>query len=404
MAISILLLVGLAVAIFVGFNIGGSNIGVAFGPAAGARAVSKTGAAALMTLFFFLGGWTVGRGVVRTMGGRIVPSSYFTPEASVIVLFFIGFALFLANVVGVPASTSMTGVGSIAGLGLASDALDWATMGEILTWWIVSPVIAFWVSGVIGRYYYPRLARLLAIKQTEGSLFELDRTGTIPTPALGTNTTRREAIGTVLVVVVACYTAFSAGASNAANAIAPLVGSGAITIEPGLLLVGFAVGLGAFTIGRRTIDTMGNDLTEMPLLAALVVALVSSTLVTVLSWLGIPVSVVIIATMSIVGLGWGRATRTATVTDAVEGDPPNVSVGALAADANATDAPTVGGEGGTPIPQTPPAIGEENPEEIPAADDLFEPTTTAKVIALQNVVPAISTVAAFLVFRFLPVI
>ena len=399
MALSALLLVGLAVAVFVGFNIGGSNIGVAFGPAAGARAVSKIGAAALMTLFFFLGGWTVGRGVVRTMGGRIVPSSYFTAEASVAVLFFIGLALFLANVVGVPASTSMTGVGSIAGLGLASDALDWATMGEILMWWIVSPVIAFWVSGVIGRYYYPRLAQLLAIDQTEGALFELDRTGVVLTPTLGTNTTPREAVGTVSVVVVACYTAFSAGTSNAANAIAPLVGAGSLGMEPGLLLVGIAAGLGAFTIGRRTVATMGDDLTEMPLLAALVVAVVSSTLVTVLSWFDIPVSVVIISTMSIVGLGWGRATRTATVTEAVEGDPPDVSVGALAAD----EAPTVGGEDGTPTPREPPPIGEEDTSDIPAAADLFEPETTAKVIALQNVVPAIATVAAYLVFRFVPV-
>lgn len=393
MALSALFVVGLAVAVFVGFNVGGSNIGVAFGPAAGASAVSKTGAAALMTLSFFLGGWTVGRGVVRTMGGRIVPSSYFTPETSVVVLFFIGFALFLANVVGVPASTSMTGVGSIAGLGLASEALDWATMTEILTWWLVSPVIAFWVSGVIGRYYYPRLARLLAVNQSDGSLLELDRTGTVPRPKLGTNTTRRETVGTVAVVAVACYTAFSAGTSNAANAIAPLVGAGTLGMEPGLLLVGVAVGLGAFTIGRRTIATMGDDLTEMPLLAALVVAVVSSTLVTVLSWFDIPVSVVIIATMSIVGLGWGRATRTTTVAEAVE-EPPAVSVDALAGD----DVPTVG-EGGTPDAHEPPAIGED----VPAAADLFEPTTTAKVIALQNLVPAISTVAAYLVFRFLPV-
>jgi PiT family inorganic phosphate transporter len=165
-------------------------------------------------------------------------------------------------------------------------------------------------------------------------------------------------------------------------------------MEPGLLLVGGAVGLGAFTIGRRTIDTMGDDLTEMPLLAALVVAVVSSTLVTVLSWFDIPVSVVIIATMSIVGLGWGRATRTATVAEAVE-DPPDVSVDALAGD----DVPTVG-EGGTPAAWESPAIGEE---DVPAAADLFEPTTTAKVIALQNLVPAVSTLAAYLVFRFLPV-
>ena len=203
----------------------------------------------LFTGFALLGGWTVGRNVITTMGSEIVAEE-FTLAAGIVVLFFIGLALFLANVVGVPASTSMTGVGSIAGLGLATNTLNWTTMGEIVSWWIVSPVIAFWVSGVIGRYFYPHLNRLFAVKQTAGSLVALDRSRTPPRPTLGANTTVRELVGTLLVVVVACYTAFSAGTSNAANAIAPLVGAGALDIGPGIVLAGLAVGLGAFTIGQ----------------------------------------------------------------------------------------------------------------------------------------------------------
>lgn len=397
--VDMFLIVGLAVVVFVGFNIGGSNTGVAFGPAVGSKSVSKTGAAAMMTVCFFLGGATVGRNVVATMGGEIVPSSYFTLTASIVVLFFIGFALFLANVVGVPASTSMTGVGSIAGLGLATGALDWPVMGRIVTWWLVSPVIAFWVSGVIGRYFYPQLSQWFAITKTEGRLLRLDRSGTVPRLELGENTTLREAVGTFVVIAVACYTAFSAGASNIANAIAPLVGSDMIAMNSGILLAGAAVGLGAFTIARRTIDTMGNDLTDMPLLAALVVAVVSSTLVTVLSWLGIPVSVVIISTMSIVGLGWGRATRTVTISDTIHGDSPDVSVGALAADANG---PTVGGNDPTSSETEPAPIGDENATDIPSAAELFKPGASARVIAMQNLVPALATIASFLLFRFAP--
>jgi PiT family inorganic phosphate transporter len=393
-----LLIVGLAVAAFVGFNIGGSNIGVAFGPAFGSRSVSAVGAAVLMTISFFLGGWISGRDVIKTMGGKIVPSSEFTLAASIVVLFFIGLALFLANVVGVPASTSMTGVGSIAGLGLATGTLRWGTMGQIISWWVVSPVIAFWVCGVIGRYFYPHLNQLFAVTQTEGSMFALDRTHAVPQPMLGENTTSREAVGTLLVVAVACYTAFSAGASNAANGIAPLVGAGVIAIEPGIILVGVGVGAGAFIIGRRTLKTMGNDLTEMPLLAALIVAVVSSTLVVVLSELGIPVSVVVISTMSIVGLGWGRATRTVTVSQARHGERPEVSMDALAADA---DGPTVGGGGGTPDPNREPApIGEEEPDDIQQTSDLFRPGASARVIAMQNIVPALATIASFLIFQF----
>ena len=403
-----LLVVGIVVAAFVGFNIGGSNTGVAFGPAVGSRTVSKVGAAALMSVFALLGGWTVGRNVVDTLGGRIVPAGLFTLEASIAVLFFIGFALFVSNLFGVPASTSMTAVGAIAGLGLATGSIDWDVMGRIVSWWIVAPVIAFWVSGVIGRYFYPNLVARFAIARTEGALLALDRSGQIPRPVLGPETTPREFTGTVLVVGIACYMAFSAGASNVANAVAPLVGSGELSMDAGILLAGATIGLGAFTIARRTLDTVGNDLTEMPLVAALVVATVSASLVTFLSWLGIPASFVVIATMSIVGLGWGRATRTATIGKAVRGSgAPRTTVGALAA--GAEDAPTVGGgggdgsgAGGPSTVEEPTPIGEESPEDIPRASDLFEPGTTARVIVLQNVVPTIATVAAFLLFRFAP--
>jgi PiT family inorganic phosphate transporter len=194
---------------------------------------------------------------------------------------------------------------------------------------------------------------------------------------------------------------FSAGASNVANAVAPLVGNGSLDLYPAILLGGAAIGLGAFTIARRTMDTVGNDLTDLPLVAAIVVAAVASTIVTFLSALGIPASFVIIATMSIVGLGWGRATRTTRLSDTVQGEAPDVSVGALTADAE--DAPTVGGQKGTPEPKNTEPIGEESGEDLPKASDLFEPATTARVIFLQNIVPSIATVAAYLVFRFLPV-
>jgi PiT family inorganic phosphate transporter len=397
--ISALLAAGLVISLFVGFNIGGSSTSVAFGPAVGSDTISKFGAAALMTVFALVGGATVGRNVITTLSEGIVPQGSFNLEISIVILFFIGFALFLSNVVGVPASTSMTAVGAIAGLGLATNSLNWGEMGRIVTWWLVSPLIAFWVSGVIGRYFYPRLVEWFAVTQTEGSLVTVDREAGFPWVGLGPNTTRREFVGTTLVVGIACYMAFSAGASNVPNAVAPLVGSNVLSVNQGILLGAAGLGLGAFTIARRTLDTVGNDLTELPLLAALVVAVVSSTVVAILSELGIPASFVIIATMSIVGLGWGRATRTTTISEAVTDEAPDVSVGALAAESE--EAPTVGGERADPEVDTQP-IGEEESEEIPEATDLFEPGTTARVIFLQNVVPMLATVAAFLVFRYAP--
>jgi PiT family inorganic phosphate transporter len=388
--VQLLLVVGVVVAMFVAYNIGGSTTGPAFGPAVGANAISKTGAAALMGVFFFLGAWTIGRNVVTKLGTElVVDPGIFTLEASIAVLFFIGVALLVGNVFGVPASTSMTAVGAIAGLGLAGDVLDSAVMGEIIVWWVVSPIIGFWVSLIIGRYFYARLNRMVAMERSTGPLLDIDRSSIVPIPRVHQTTNRRELLGTITVIGIGCLMAFSSGTSNIANAVAPLVGSGELAMNPAIILGGIAVMIGAFTIARRTLETMGSDITELPLTAAIVVAAVSSTLVVFLSVLGIPASFVVIATMSIVGLGWGRATRPMTVSEAVSTDEaPPVSVDALAAD-----------EAGEELPP----IGEENPEDIPHASDLFNPATTARVVLMQNIVPAIATMGAYLTFRFVPI-
>jgi PiT family inorganic phosphate transporter len=390
--VDVLIGVGVAVALFVGFNIGGSTTGPAFGPAVGAQATSKLIAGALMAVFFFVGAWTIGRRVVTTLGRELVTDpGVFTVESSIVVLFFIGGALFVGNYVGVPASTSMTAVGAIAGLGVARGALDWAVMGEIAVWWIVAPLIGFWVSVMIGRYLYPTINRLIAIDKSEGALIELDRSGVVPVPRAGPNTTRREVVGTVTLVTIGCLMGFSSGTSNIANAVAPLFGAG-VDLNFLILVGSGSVAVGALTIARRTLDTLGNDITDLPLTAAIVVALVASGIVIGLSAIGIPASFVIIATMCIVGLGWGRATRTVRLSEGISGDAETtVSVGALAAETPGEELPE---------------IGEESPAEIPSAADLFDPSTTARVIIMQNVVPALSTIGAYLSFwllsRFVP--
>ena len=389
--VSVLVLAGLLVAAFVGFNVGGSTTGPAFGPAVGADALSKPAAAGLMTVFFLGGAWTLGRRVVDTLGSDLVSQpGIFTLEASIGVLFFIGLALFVGNYAGVPASTSMTAVGAIAGLGLARSALDLAVMGEIAIWWVVAPVIGFWVSLIIGRYFYARLHRRVAMERSDGSLLAVDRSGAIPIPRTEEATNRRELFGVATVITIGCLMAFSSGTSNIANAIAPLVGSDVIEMNPAILLGCAAVGVGAFTIARRTLETMGSDITELPLTAAIVVATVSATLVIFLSAIGIPASFVVIATVSIVGLGWGRATRPVSVQNAMSGgsDVEGSAGSGLAADG---------------ADEAVPAAGEEDAADIPSAGDLFDPGTTVRVIAMQNLVPLVATVSAYLAFRFVPI-
>lgn len=391
----LLLIGGVLIACFVAYNIGGATTGPAFAPAVGAKVLSKTSAGVLMAIGFFVGAFTIGRRVVDTLGVELVhDSAIFTLEASIIVLFFIGGALLIGNLSGAPASTSMTAVGSIAGLALATGELNYAVVGEILAWWILSPVIGFWAAVMIGRYWYAQIDRLIAIEQTPGPLVTIEQSGFFVRPTLGPNTTQREFVGSAVVIGIGCLMAFSSGTSNIANAIAPLVGSGVLAMNPGILIGSAAVAVGALTIARRTMETLGNDITDLPLTAALIVAVLSSVIVILLSAIGIPASFVIIATVCIVGLGWGRATRSISASDAVRGQGASrVSVGALAADEGS---PTVGDPAGDP--STEPPASQESSVQTPPRSDLFNPEATIRVILMQNVVPIIATAGSYLTF------
>ncbi|WP_255169416.1 inorganic phosphate transporter [Natrononativus amylolyticus] len=386
MDLTAVLLAGIVASVFVGFNIGGSSTGIAWGPAVGAGLLRKVTAAALMTFFVFLGGATVGRNVMETLSGDIITIEI-SLAAGVAILFFIGLGILVANVFGVPVPTSMVTVGSIAGLGLATNTLNFETITWIISWWIVTPVLGLWIGAFIGRYIYPELNRRFEIRASDGPLLSLDRTGTVPRPVLGPNTTGQELTGTIVVFVIGCYMAFSAGASNVPNAVAPLVSSGALAPNPAIIIATAAIGLGGFTIARRTMESVGSELSDIPLLAALIVMITAATITTLLSWAGIPISLVMASVMTIVGLGWGRATRPITAREAIRGDTDaELAMGALTTEPDA------------PITK----IGEEESDEALDAGNLFNPRAIVKYVSMWIIGPAMSTILAYGFFVALP--
>ncbi|NHN48759.1 inorganic phosphate transporter [Halostella sp. JP-L12] len=412
--VSLLAVAGVVVAVFVGFNIGGSSTGVAFGPAVGSRLVRKPTAGVLFVGFAFLGAWTVGRNVIATMSSSIVPATQFTPVASVAVLFFTGASLLISNLYGVPASTSMTAVGAIVGLGLASGTLNQALMFTILSAWIIAPLFSLTIGVVVGRYIYPYLDRYVAFTTFDLHLIQLDRSESIPRPRLNRNASLQDLAGSLSVVVIGCYMAFSAGASNAANAVAPLVGEGgSLTVNQGVLLAVFAFGLGSFTIARRTLETVGDDITELPILASLIVSVVGGTVITILSYLGIPASLAVSTTSTIIGLGWGRASRAATLAELVTPAPENpdleVSTGALLTSRveEAPASPTIGDiarhekpmDEPKEIPDVP-DIGAEGPADLDERS-LFDPRAAKRIVVFWVLTPALSVTASYPVFAFL---
>ncbi len=412
--VALLTIAGILVAVFVGFNIGGSSTGVAFGPAVGSRLIRKTTAGALFVGFGFLGAWTVGRNVIATMNSSIVPAAQFTPVASIAVLFFTGASLLISNLHGVPASTSMTAVGAIVGLGLASGTLNQALMFVIVSAWIVAPLICLCIGVVVGRYIYPYLDRYIAFTTFNLYFIQLDRSGMFPRPFINQNASLHDIVGSLGVVIIGCYMAFSAGASNAANAVAPLVGSGgSLTVNQGVLLAVGAFGLGSFTIARRTLETVGDDITELPILASLIVSVVGGTVITILSSFGIPASLAVSTTSTIIGLGWGRASRAATLAELATPSPTGpeveVSTGALVT-SRAEDAPvspTIGDiareEEAPKKPDETPDIPDVGAERSADLDErsLFDPAAAKRIVTMWVLTPSLAIVASYPVFAFL---
>jgi len=115
----------------------------------------------------------------------------------------------------------MTAVRGDRGAGLATGTLNAALMFTILSAWIVAPLIAVLTGALIGRYLYPYLEAKFAFGRLGDPLIAVDRRKIVPRPSINESVASRDLVGSVLVVAIACYMGFSAGASNAANAVAP---------------------------------------------------------------------------------------------------------------------------------------------------------------------------------------
>jgi PiT family inorganic phosphate transporter len=284
-------------------------------------------------------------------------------------------------------------------------------MFVIVSAWIVAPLLCLVIGVVVGRYVYPYLDRYIAFTTFTLYFVQFDRSGVIPRPFINPNASLQDVVGSLSVIVIGCYMAFSAGASNAANAVAPLVGAGgSLTVDQGVLLAVGAFGLGSFTIARRTLETVGDDITELPILASLIVSVVGGTVITILSSLGIPASLAVSTTSTIIGLGWGRASRAATLAELATPSPGgatvDVSTGALVT-SRAEDAPTgptIGDiarneESAEKPADTPdvPDIGAEGPADLDARS-LFDPAAAKRIVTMWVLTPSLAIITSYPVF------
>jgi sulfate permease len=283
--ILILLCIAFIVALFFAVNIGASGTAATMGAAYGGGALPNRKIAVLLAaVFAFLGANLGGSKVVTTISKGIVSESLITIEITIIILFSACFTLFYANRIGIPLSTSEVTVGSIVGVGLAIGMIQWGTLIFIVGTWIVLPFLSFAIAFFMGR---------ILRSQEQKWMRAYPRSITI--------------LLTVILIGTGCYEAFAAGMNNVANAIGPLVGSGLINLNSGILLGSIFMAGGALFMGGKVLETNGKKITQLSLLQGSIVSFTGGSLVIVASLFGIPVPLTQSTTMAIVGVGSEKA-------------------------------------------------------------------------------------------------
>ncbi len=277
--------VAFLVAVFMGLNIGGNNAAAAMGAAYGAKVRTKYQAVLLIGIFSLLGAIFSGGEVIKTLGSGILPPGTILLNGAIVAVGAAGITVFLANVLRIPISTSQAAVGSVVGIGFfyGFSKLNIPLLGYIVSWWVVTPFLAWLLAYLMGKYLYTDILVWLADhSSSDASIKKLLN---------------------VLLTISGCYVAYSAGANNAANAVGPFVGSGLIDPVWGAVLGGITIGFGALLMGGRVLDTVGKEITELCIIRATFVEFTSAIIVHLASILGVPVSLGEIVAAGIIGIG-----------------------------------------------------------------------------------------------------
>jgi phosphate/sulfate permease len=286
------LLIPFLVAIFLAINMGGSGTAPSFSAAYGANIIRKGLIPGLFGIMVFIGAIVAGRGTATTVGKDILSPDLMSFTLVSIILFSVAIALLIANLLGIPQSTSQATV-----LAVTAPAVYFHTLNtdklffEILPTWFVLPIISFFICLLIGKYIYkPIRKRTYFFKYIS-----------------------KKPYIKALIILMSLYVAFAIGANNVANAAGPIA---SMTInELGLqdindnfilimilatLIVAPSFGIGSSLLAENT----GKEIVLFGSIEAIVISFITASLLLMASAIkGIPTSLVQLNTAAILGIG-----------------------------------------------------------------------------------------------------
>jgi len=359
-----------AIGFYMAWSIGANDVANSMATAVGAKAITFKQAVLIAGILNFAGAILLGPHVAGTIKGGIVKGSVIA-DPHTLLLGFVASLLAAALWVTLstwrelPISTTHSVIGALIGFGIIAggvSSIDWSVMGKVASSWILSPVvgciIAFFVFKVIVKTIFAKdepvkaakIVGPLAIGITAflivSSLFlktklsemsgvsDLSQVLLISTVIsaiaciiamfLLRNIEAKsvedyatvEGIFRKLQIVTSCYVAFSHGANDVANAIAPVaaiipLANGEMSLTAGiptelLALGGIGIALGCMTWGRRVMKTVGGRITSLTNTRGFSVDFAAATTVLVASKLGLPISTSHTVVGAVIGVGLAR--------------------------------------------------------------------------------------------------
>ncbi len=294
------LILPLVIAIFLAINMGGSGTAPSFSAAYGANLIPRSLIPGLFGIMVFAGAIVAGKNVAYTLGRGIVPAENMTIILTSIILMSVALSLLLANLLGVPQSTSQSTVFALAGTANYFGVLQTEKLfTEIIPVWFVLPLISFFLTYLAGRFIYKPMKKR--------SSFEFE-------------TLKKHPGLQALVLISSLYVAFSIGANNVANASGPIASMVLNELDLGdnqknfnlvmtlsVLVIAPAFGIGSSLLGNKVVRSTGKDLIEFGPLSATVIAMITATLLLSVSITkGIPASLVQLNTGAILGIGCAK--------------------------------------------------------------------------------------------------
>ncbi|MDF1573047.1 MAG: inorganic phosphate transporter [Bacteroidales bacterium] len=292
------LLVPYIIAMFLAITMGGSGTAPAFSAAYGANVIRKSMIPGLFGIMVFLGAIIAGKGTASTVGKELLAPEMMTFTVVSIILFSVAISLLIANLVGIPQSTSQSTIMSVTAVALYFHELNSEKLLlEIIPTWFILPVISFFISLFIGKYIYrPMRKRGLTMPRAQNENMKPVYNG--------------------ILIVMSLYVAFSIGANNVANAAGPIASMTAnelnisgedhfvLIMMLSTLIVAPAFGIGSSIFGHKIVRNTGKEIILFGKFEAVVIAFVSASLLLFASIVeGIPTSLVQLNVAAILGIG-----------------------------------------------------------------------------------------------------